>query len=145
MSPVKNPIERARYPKDWKAISQRIRARADGQCECAGECGLHRDHPGPRRCTERNGEPAQWARGKVMLTVAHLNHTPEDCRPENLKAMCQRCHLRYDRDLHAVNSAATRRKKKNNGELFPIADYTPAIKGASFSYYVPTPNPSSLK
>jgi hypothetical protein len=70
------------------------------------------DHPGPRRCVERNGEPAKWAKGKVVLTVAHLNHTPEDCRDENLKAMCQRCHLRYDHDHHQRNAYATRRKGK---------------------------------
>jgi 5-methylcytosine-specific restriction endonuclease McrA len=33
---------------------------------------------------------------RIVLTVAHLNHTPEDCRDENLKALCQRCHNRYD-------------------------------------------------
>lgn len=73
-----------------------------------------------------------------MLTVAHLNHQPADCRDENLKAMCQRCHLRYDRDLHVMNSARTRRSKKNNGELFSLEDYTPIIKAASFTYYVPS-------
>lgn len=113
------PIKDAsRYPKDWRAISLRIRARSGGQCECEGECGLHRTTPGPRRCIERNGEPARWAKGKVVLTVAHLNHQPEDCRDENLKAMCQRCHLRYDADLHKRNSAATRREKLRNRELF---------------------------
>lgn len=113
--------EAARYPADWKAISQRIRARAEGQCECEGECGLHRTHPGPRRCTERHGEQAKWANGQVILTVAHLNHKPEDCRDENLKAMCQRCHLRYDSPHHMKNAALTRRAKKRNGELFSTA------------------------
>ena len=117
------PSERARYPKDWKAVSLRIRERAGQRCECVGECGLH----GPtdkqieavanedgltlsrtRRCEERNGEPAKWARGRVVLTVAHLDHTPENCDDSNLRAMCQRCHLRYDRHHHAANSAATR-------------------------------------
>ena len=41
-----------------------------------GECGLHQPTGGPRRCEERNGEPAKWAKGKVVLTVAHMNHTP---------------------------------------------------------------------
>lgn len=112
------PSERARYPKDWKAISVRIRERSGGRCECTGECGLHRDHPGPRRCVERHGEAAKWAKGRVVLTVAHLNHQPEDCRNENLKAMCQRCHLRYDRPHHAKNSAQTRRAAKQTRELF---------------------------
>ena len=112
------PVDYATYPKEWKAISQRIRLRSGGQCECEGECGLHRTTPGPRRCIERNGQPAKWAKGKVVLTVAHLNHQPMDCRDENLKAMCQRCHLRYDMTHHQLNARRTRRSKKASGELF---------------------------
>ena len=108
---------KARYPKDWKAISTAIRARSGGRCECHGECGLHRTTPGPRRCVELHGEPARWAKGKIVLTVAHLNHQPEDCRPENLKAMCQRCHLRYDHDHHQRNAYETRRKGKALADL----------------------------
>lgn len=100
------------YPENWKEISQRIRQRSGGQCECMGECGLHRTHPGPRRCMERDGQPAMWAKGKVMLTVAHLNHDPADCRDENLKAMCNRCHLRYDQPHHQRNAARTRKRKR---------------------------------
>jgi hypothetical protein len=99
------------YPADWPEISRRIRERSGGQCECEGECGLHRTHPGPRRCTERNGARAKWAGGVVILTVAHLNHTPADCRDENLKAMCQRCHLRYDTQHH-INSRRARRRRE---------------------------------
>lgn len=106
------PVDWSKYPPDWKAISLRIRARSGGRCECGGECGLHRMTGGPRRCEERNGEPAKWANGKVVLTVAHLNHDTADNRDENLKAMCQRCHLRYDAALHARNSAETRRQKR---------------------------------
>lgn len=114
--PIK-PENKGRYPKNWKAISAAIRERAGGRCECHGECGLHRTTPGPRRCVERHGEPAKWANGKVVLTVAHLNHQPEDCRPENLKAMCQRCHLRYDHDHHQKNAYQTRRKGKALADL----------------------------
>jgi 5-methylcytosine-specific restriction endonuclease McrA len=32
----------------------------------------------------------------IVLTVAHLDHTPENCRSTNLKALCQQCHNRYD-------------------------------------------------
>ena len=74
--------------------------------------------PGPRRCEERHREPAKWAKGTVILTVAHLDHQPENCAPGNLKAMCQRCHLRYDSQHHQRNAAATRRAKKSNHELF---------------------------
>lgn len=33
---------------------------------------------------------------KVVLTIAHLDHVPENCEPGNLRALCQRCHLTYD-------------------------------------------------
>jgi len=108
MSPIR-PENRARYPHDWKAISLRIRTeRAANRCECLGECGrpaahLHDDG----RCRNRNGRPAVGTGSRVVLTVAHLNHTPEDCRDENLRAMCQGCHLHYDRDHHAETRSAT--------------------------------------
>jgi hypothetical protein len=97
--------EKARYPKDWKAISLRIKARAVGRCECFGECGLGH---GIERCDEQHLAPAKRFRGNVILTVAHLDHTPENCADDNLKAMCQRCHLRYDRHHHAATARATR-------------------------------------
>jgi len=37
---------------------------------------------------------------KVVLTAAHLNHTPGDERMENGKLLCQWCHLNYDRLHH---------------------------------------------
>lgn len=106
---------RKNYPENWKQISIDIRNRSGGRCECEGECGLHNGNDlfekEGHRCNEINGELAKFARGKVMLTVAHLNHTPMDCRYENLKAMCQRCHLRYDSKLHAEHARNTRRLK----------------------------------
>jgi 5-methylcytosine-specific restriction endonuclease McrA len=87
------------YPKNWKAISAEIIKRSGGQCECTGECALHRG----KRCVEKNGHKAKWANGKIVLTVAHRNHYPPDCRPENLMALCNRCHLRYDTMLHKRN------------------------------------------
>ncbi len=92
------------YPPDWPDISRRIRERAGGQCECTGQCALHRG----QRCQERDRKPARFASGQVVLTVAHLNHCKSDCRDENLLAMCNTCHLRYDHVLHLRNAAATR-------------------------------------
>ena len=106
-----SPFKKERYPPDWPSISLRIRGRSGGQCECEGECGLHHE----RRCQERNGESAVWAKGKVVLTVAHLNHVEMDCRDANLKAMCQRCHLRYDSARHQENARKTREGKRNGG------------------------------
>ena len=91
------PSERERYPINWTAISHRIRfERAAGQCECAGQCGMHIE----RRCEEIHGRRAKFAKGYVILTVAHLDHQPENVKDSNLLALCQRCHLRYDTEHH---------------------------------------------
>lgn len=105
------PVNPKDYPKNWKAISAEIIERAKGQCECTGECGLHRTTRGPRRCTEMNGHPARWAKGKVVLTTAHLCHRPKCARRAHLKAMCQRCHLRYDVQLHKDHRRERRDKE----------------------------------
>ena len=105
-------MDRSLYPKDWKEISKRIRERSGGYCECEGECGLHLTHPGARRCSERNGFKAKWAKGKVVLTVAHLCQDPTCGDESHMKAMCQRCHLRYDHKLHMKNARLTREKKR---------------------------------
>jgi hypothetical protein len=40
---------------------------------------------------------------KIVLTAAHLNHTPGDDRDENGKMLCQRCHLNYDFGHHKIS------------------------------------------
>lgn len=111
------PCDYKNYPSNWKQIRSQILERAEQRCECNGECGLHRTTPGPRRCCEVNGTKAVWAGGRIVLTIAHLNHDTSDNRPANLKAMCQRCHLRYDADHHARNAAGTRERKRGQGTL----------------------------
>ena len=102
------PENRDRYPANWPAISDSIRfGRAHQRCECEGECG--RGTHGLRRCPNRHGQPAYGTGSKVVLTVAHLDHVPENCDPDNLRAMCQGCHLHYDREHHRETAAATRR------------------------------------
>ncbi len=54
---------------------------------------------------------------KIVLTVAHLDHTPENCAEENLLAMCQRCHLCLDAELHQRHARETRRGYKAIGDL----------------------------
>ena len=104
MSPLR-AADKQRYPSNWPQISKAIRFdRAGSRCECTGKCGA--GHEG--RCEARNGQPSPYTGSKVVLTVAHLDHTPENCDPVNLRAMCQRCHLAYDRDLHRANAAWTR-------------------------------------
>ena len=103
------PEQRALYPKDWKAISLRIRTeRAGGRCEfCRAAV---------------NGQPHPVTGSKVVLAVAHLNHDPADCRDENLAAMCQKCHLTYDAPLHRENAARTRRGRLAQLDLVDMLD-----------------------
>lgn len=55
----------------------------------------------------------------IVLTVMHLDHTPENCAPANLLAACQRHHLAYDHQHHQANAQATRRARVGQSELFP--------------------------
>jgi len=44
----------------------------------------------------------RWGRPiRVVLTVAHLDHDRTNNVPANLRALCQRCHLRWDAEHHA--------------------------------------------
>ncbi|RPE27213.1 hypothetical protein [Kitasatospora cineracea] len=110
------PENRDRYPDNWPDISQHIRFdRAAGRCECVGECGRG-THPG--RCPNFHDGEAYGTGSKVVLTTAHLNHQPEDCHPENLRAMCQGCHNAYDAAHRRQTRAETRRRAAENaGQL----------------------------
>lgn len=100
-----SPMRRAEYPRNWPEISKAIRFdRAGGRCECAGECGT--GHSG--RCEARHGEPHPDTSSKVVLTAAHRDRNPWNCKPENLFAACQKCHLAYDAEQHRETAAWTR-------------------------------------
>jgi len=92
--PIK-PENKARYPKNWKEIRAQILQRAGNRCEF---CGVENYS---MRVNPKTGKEV-----KIVLTIAHLNHKPEDCRTENLRALCQRCHNQYD----AKHRAGTRKK-----------------------------------
>ncbi len=85
------PMNRSLYPDDWERIALSVKGKADWKCQ---QCG--------KQC-RRPGEPFDTHRR--TLTVAHMNHIPHDVRPENLKALCAVCHLKYD----ALHHAETRR------------------------------------
>jgi len=137
--PIK-PENKHRYPpkKEWEKIRAAILKRAGNKCECLGECGLDYHSEGSR-CYASNGESIYWVwyndqseggrwvdmegfgsepfdnfRGpvKIVLTTAHLDHTPENNDPDNLRVFCQKCHLRYDREHHAATRKATMEKNK---------------------------------
>ncbi len=108
------PISKAKaalYPKNWKQLSKQVRERDGNRCACSGECG--HDHGG-RACGARNGEAHPVTGSKVVLTVAHLDRDPTGDDPALLRAMCQRCHLAYDRDQHRASAADTRTRSKES-------------------------------
>lgn len=69
------------------------------------------------RLLSRDRWPAKGLprRIKAQIGVAHLNHTPGDNRIENLRALCNFCHLHYDRLQHG------QRRKTKKDESRPIA------------------------
>ena len=120
--PIK-PENAARYPKHWRLIRQRILDRAGHKCE---RCGVPNHHYRNRKTGEVTSNAMQaesWAcvdmepTAYIVLTIMHLDHTPENCADENLQAACQRCHLAYDQAHHQRNAHATRRNRKAIGEL----------------------------
>lgn len=123
--PIK-PENRARYPRNWKQIRAAILERAGHRCE---QCGIPDG-------VYRNRNTGQWTTGiycvaswrargvsvtRIVLTIAHLDHTPENCDPANLRALCQRCHLAYDATHHQQTAYQTRRASKAKGDLFDAA------------------------
>ena len=53
----------------------------------------------------------QFDTHKRTLTLAHINHVEMDCRPENLVALCPRCHLAYDQTRKVMQRLAKKRIK----------------------------------
>lgn len=136
------PENKNRYPKNWKSeIVPRIRARSGNRCECTGQCGVKHDVGDfslPPRCGVANGDigirkdgewhSMPWERVgsfvesyrvvTIVLTVMHLDHTPENCADENLLHACQRCHNRYDAPMRRRGIAERAKAKRASGDLF---------------------------
>ena len=123
------PENRARYPRDWPAIAARIRDRACGRCECVGECGRG-THEG--RCPNLHGHPAYGSGSKVVLTTAHMDHVPENCGDDNLRSMCQGCHLHYDREIHAQTRWRTSREGRVVRDIFHDAPEKPVQEAIGY-------------
>lgn len=109
--PIK-PENRKRYPSNWKDIRNKILKRANNRCEF---CGVENHSYVPKAGTENWEFPEPV---KVVLTIAHLDHTPENCDPENLRALCQKCHNRYDAEHRRATRSHTRALKDKSLELF---------------------------
>ena len=88
------PCDYSRYPRDWTEIRQRILERERNRCKW---------------CRVENHSYREGAR--IVLTVAHLDHDPQNNTDANLAALCQRCHLGHDRLLHMLHARQTRERK----------------------------------
>lgn len=120
---------RHHYGRVWREVTRpRILARAKNKCE---QCGV----PNHKTVTRVDGWWMEWDTSagasvwwrsptgmiflnandapekpartvRIVLTIAHLNHVAGDDRDENLKALCQWCHLNYDLGHHHETRAA---------------------------------------
>lgn len=131
MMPIR-PENRARYPADWREISAAVRLDAGNRCEWCGApngtlirrgtfhgrpvwseaasayCDVFCADTGARYIGESHDTCDLGRPLRVVLTVAHLDHQPENNDRGNLAALCQRCHNRYD----SAHRAAGRKARK---------------------------------
>lgn len=132
--PIK-PENRARYPENWPEIRLAILQRARYRCEWPGCEAPHREVgywlKGEFVPMGQNLKFAGFKAGNyvacsdgsmlkllmIVLTVAHKDHTPENCEPSNLAAWCQRHHLAYDREHHKQSAYMTRLARAGTLEL----------------------------
>lgn len=84
------PIDYANYPDSWKIIRKSVLRRAQHRCE---------------HCGAENYEPHPETGSRVVLTVSHTDHNIQNNDLDNLRALCQRCHLRHDARMHAAHAA----------------------------------------
>jgi len=97
-----------RYPRDWKQIVETVRVRSGNRCEGS---------PAYPDCRAENYQPHPVTGSNVVLTTAHLNHTPEDCEMSNLKHWCQRCHITYDAPMKAAGIKQRRNERLGQAVL----------------------------
>lgn len=115
------------YPSNWREISNAIRFdRAQGKCEfCGVRHGWYRGQNGvvwePSIVAELSLlESVNFSR--IILTTAHLDHDPTNNAEENLRALCQKCHLAHDLPHHLISRRINRERETGQGRLFPRED-----------------------
>lgn len=125
------PINYAEYPPNWfTELRPAVLKRAGDCCE---ECQapnyaliyrLKKGFSDWALCPDGHEADAMALDGikftKIILTIAHLDHDKlnHDVKLDRLKALCQRCHLKYDLNRHINNRKYGRNHDKNNYKLF---------------------------
>lgn len=135
---------KSRYPKEWPQISAAIREAAGQCCEkCKAPNGrwIRRGKTEDGQHVWRMATDSCYMDGvcaetgclvpgtdedivgygrevKVVLTVAHLDHQPENCDPGNLRAWCQRCHNVYDMPMRKAGISQRAKAKLAMSDMF---------------------------
>ena len=104
------------HSKEWKSIRSRILDRARHCCEGTPH------HPD---CEAENYQPHPETGSKVILTIAHMDWDETNNEDTNLRALCQRCHNKWDAPERRKNAARTRRLKSNQIDLEDWLDTRP--------------------
>ncbi|MEM8564583.1 MAG: hypothetical protein AAGF57_20245 [Pseudomonadota bacterium] len=102
------------HSKEWKAFRAFILFRAGNRCEGTPQ------HP---NCRAVNKKPHPETGGHVVLTIAHMDHDESHADPDRCRALCQRCHNKWDAPHRKKNAARTRRLKQPQ---IDIEDYIEA-------------------
>ncbi len=148
------PVNMSKYPSNWSEIRKKILLRAGGRkkdprvgakCEFCGvqnysvrlssgvileQCSSYKN--ARKVADHHNKYPSQLGDAAVIvLTIAHLEDpNPQNCNDDNLAALCQRCHNKYDMKMRVQNrKTSSIQLQIKNGQL-------------SFSFFE-QPNPAS--
>lgn len=139
------PIDYRQYHPKWTLIRRLIMKRASNCCE---KCNVpnytvrristkdgsyqisHYDwlngnnyQDAKSHCTMLNEEAdgdSKWS--VVVLTIAHMDRIKTNNKFSNLKALCQRCHLRHDIHQHVANRKYGRNFKNNQLKIFEVTN-----------------------
>lgn len=142
------PVDYKKYPKEWKRIRATILDRAQNRCEqckATNHDWVWRGITSGRHVYQTAdmvvycANTGEWVADtcldlrevvglngdkltKIVLTISHTDHDTTNNDPSNLRALCQRCHLLHDKELHAANARATRRKRSGLMSMFDEAN-----------------------
>jgi hypothetical protein len=132
------PQHRWLYPIDWQQLTDMVRfERAKGRCEhCKRPHGKIVCHLGDGRWWDEDEATWRDDRGRalrkappaplpdhapttrVYLATAHLDNNPGHNEGRNLRALCQRCHIIYDRAEHLRRRRLNFLMTRAMGDLF---------------------------
>lgn len=113
------PIDYKLYHPKWTLIRRMILKRANHKCE---NCGVDNYAQGHRNkvgdfieCSPFRSDFAGKKHIKIVLTIAHLDQDIRNNRFSNLKAFCQRCHLKHDGKMHAYSRKYGKNRREQLG------------------------------